>query len=131
MEFSSIVLMEVDKQKHFIKELGSYEIGQGAENIRKFFCQGEEITVYFDTNKEVEDWEFTAIYDFFNEEDFSNNGFTIEPYDEEYNPTWIVKFQYHEDHEVVKEKINRLCSLITLNMKIVFDKIKDKQSDYN
>lgn len=130
MEFSSIVLMEVDKSKQFVKELGSYEVGEGSENIIKLFYDGEKINIYFDTNKEVEDWEFTAIYDHFNEDEFIKNGFQIEPYDEEFNPTWIVRFDFNDEYEVIKQKINKICSLIHSNMKSVFEIIKDKEFEY-
>lgn len=131
MEFSSLVLMERDRNTNFLtKELGSYEVGDGAEYVTKLFFDGENINLYFDTHKDVEEWEFTAIYDLFDEEVFQDKGFYIEAYDEEYNPTWIVKFPYDEDYNIVKDKINEICGLISDAMGKTFNDIFDKKEQY-
>lgn len=132
MEFSAVVLMEIDKNtKQFVKELGSYEVHEGAEYITKLFYDGEKVNLYFDTNRDVEEWEFSAIYDCFDEDSFKEiAGVTIEPYDEEYNPTWILKFDYDDEHEVFRGILNEICSMIDENMKKVFTEIADKKEEY-
>lgn len=131
MDFSSLVLMEKDKEtKHLIKELGSYEVVEGAQYVTKFFYDGELVNLYFDTNRDVEEWEFTAIYDLFNEQEFEKNGYQIEAFDVEYNPTWVIKFKFEEDHIIMKDKINMICNLIENSMKNVFRDIEDKMQDY-
>ncbi|HCO74801.1 MAG TPA: hypothetical protein DIT16_08120, partial [Clostridium sp.] len=73
MDFSAIVLMEKDKEtKFFTRELGSYEVNEGAEYITKLFYDGEKVNLYFDTNKDVEEWEFSAIYDLFDDESLTD-----------------------------------------------------------
>ncbi|MCT8978338.1 hypothetical protein N4T77_17250 [Clostridium sp. CX1] len=131
MEFSSLVLMEKDKETGFmVKELGSYEVSEGAENISKMFYDGEKVNVYFDTNKDVEDWEYSAIFDLFNEEEFVENGYNIEQIDSEYNPTWLVKFDYDEEHSVMAEKLNKLCILISTSISKVIVDIEGKEEEY-
>ncbi len=131
MDFSSLVLMEKDKDTDYLtKEIGSYEVGEGAKYITKLFYDGENINLYFDTNKDVEEWEFTAIFDLFDEEVFKSCGFDLQPYDEEYNPTWFIKFAYDEDYNEVKNKINEICSLINNAMDKVFKDISDKKQQY-
>lgn len=131
MEFSSLVLMEKDKNTNYLtKELGSYEVGDGANYVTKLFYDGENINLYFDTGRDVEEWEFTAIYDLFNEEIFAQEGFNIEPYDEEYNPTWIVKFPFDEEYEIVKSNINKICYIIDESMEKVFKEIFEKKQQY-
>lgn len=131
MDFSSLVLMEKDKETNFLtKELGSYEVGEGAEYVTKLFYDGDLINLYFDTNRDVEEWEYTAIYDLFNEDAFEKENFQIEVYDEEYNPTWIVKFPYDDEHEVIKEKLNIVCSIIKEELEKVFENIKTKKDEY-
>ena len=67
MDFSSLVLMEKDKETGFItKELGSFEVNEGALYVRKLFVVDNIVNLYFDTNKDVEEWEYSAIYDLFN-----------------------------------------------------------------
>ncbi|WP_061995546.1 DUF6762 family protein [Clostridium sp. ATCC 25772] len=130
MEFSSLVLMEREKETNYlVKELGSYEVGEGAEYVTKLFYDGDEINLYFDTQRDVEEWEYTAIYDVFNEGKFEEKGFNIDVYDEEYNPTWIIKFQYDEEHEIIKEKLEKICLLIKQEMEKAFSEIKTMKID--
>ena len=131
MDFSAIVLMEKDKEtKFFTKELGSYEVNDGAEYITKLFYDGEKVNLYFDTNKDVEDWEFSAIYDLFDEESFSDIVESIEPYDDEFNPTWIVTFDYDEDHNILNNRLNNICTKIKEEMEKVLDDIEGKSVEY-
>lgn len=131
MNFSSLVLMEKDKKNNqFIREIGSYEVGSGAEKITKFFYDGEMVNVYFDTGKDVEDWEYTAIFDLFEKENFEKKGYFIEDVDEEYNPTWHVKFNYTDEHEEMKNKLSDLCETINVCLDKVFEDIKNKKDCY-
>ena len=131
MQFSSLVLMERDKTTNqFVRELGSYETGEGAEFVTKLYYDGELVNLFFDTNKDVEEWEFTAIYDYFDEKIFVSKGYSIEAIDDEYNPTWVVKFKYSEEHMVVREAIIEICELIKQELNKVFEEIKEKEEEY-
>lgn len=131
MEFSSLVLMEKDKETNFIvKELGSYEVGDGAEYITKMFFDGDKVNVYFDTKKDVEDWEYSAIFDLFNENEFVQNEYSIEQVDDEYNPTWLVKLDFISDHVTMADRLNDLCGLIEASITKAFEDIKGKQEEY-
>ncbi|MBE6058727.1 MULTISPECIES: DUF6762 family protein [unclassified Clostridium] len=131
MDFSAIVLMEKDKDtKFFTRELGSYEVNEGAEYITKLFYDGEKVNLYFDTNKDVEEWEFSAIYDLFDDESFKDIVDSIEIYDEEFNPTWIVTFDYDEDHNVLNNRLNNVCTRIKEALEKVFIDIEGKCEEY-
>jgi hypothetical protein len=131
MDFSSLVLMEREKETNFlIKEMGSYEVSDGAKYIRKMFYDGENVVIYFDCERDVEEWEYTAIFDLFDEKELALAGFTIENVEDEYNPTWCTKFPYNEEHEVVQDKLKQLCSIIEIEMDKVFDEIKGKENEY-
>lgn len=131
MQFSSLVLMEIDKDTNqFVKELGSYEASEGAEFVTKLNYYGDLINLFFDTHDDVEEWQFTAIYDYFNEEVFRDKGYTIEAVDDEYNPTWVVKFKYSKDHNVVGDAIIEVCELIKQELRNAFEKIKGKEEEY-
>ncbi|MBL4936661.1 hypothetical protein JK636_12935 [Clostridium sp. YIM B02515] len=131
MEFSSLVLMERDKETNFlIKELGSYEVSEGALYVTKFYYDGDKVNMFFDTNRDVEEWEYSAIYDLFNLDAFEEAGFIIEEVDNEYNPTWLLKFDYMEEYKDMGEKINTACELIEDEMESVFEAIKAKEDNY-
>ena len=131
LDFSSLVIMEKDKESNLlIKELGSYEVNEGAEYIKKMFSIEGEVNVFFDTKKDVEEWEYSAIYDLFNEEAFNIRGFSIEFNEEEFNPTWLVKFPFLDDYIIMKDRINELCSLIEREIERAFESIEGKQHEY-
>lgn len=131
MDFSSLVLMEKDKDTGFmVNELGSYEVGEGAEYIKKMYYDGDKINIYFDTNSDVEEWEYSAIFDLFDESKFIEQGYTIEQIDDEYNPTWLVRFDYAQEHSIILSKINNVCALIKTYMVKAFNDIKGKEEEY-
>lgn len=131
MNFSSLVLMEKDKESNlFVRELGSYEVSDGAEYITKMYYDGEKVNMFFDTNRDVEEWEYSAIFDVFSYSIFSQNSYEIEDVDDEYNPTWRLKFDFLPEHMDMKNKINDTCILVEKAVKDAFENIKDKRSSY-
>ena len=131
MDFSSLVIMEKDKETGFItKELGSFEVNEGALYVRKLFVVDNIVNLYFDTNKDVEEWEYSAIYDLFNKDVFIENGFEIDEDLDEYNPTFILKFKYNEEYAEMKEMIDKAVELISNEMNNVFKNIERKEKEY-
>ena len=131
MDFSSLVLMEKDKETGFItKELGSFEVNEGALYVRKLFVIDNIVNLYFDTNKDVEEWEYSAIYDLFNKGVFIENGFEIDEDLDEYNPTFILKFKYSDEYIDMKEMIYKAVNLISKEMDNVFKNIEGKEEEY-
>jgi hypothetical protein len=131
MNFSSLVLMEKDKESNAsIREIGSYEVTDGAEYITKMYYDGEVVNIFFDTNKDVEEWEYSAIFDLFNYDLFLEKGYKVEDVDDEYNPTWKLTFDFSEDHEIMSNKIKEVCNIISESMDTVFYDINGKQELY-
>ena len=131
MDFSSLVLMEKDNETGFItKELGSFQVSEGALFVKKLFVINEEVNLLFDTNKDVEEWEYSAIYDLFNYDAFVKEEFDIEDVLDEYNPTFLIKFKYVDDYEFMKERITKCVNLIESSMEDVFKDIEGKEEEY-
>jgi hypothetical protein len=131
MDFSSLVLMEKDKETGFIKrELGSFEVNEGALFVKKLYVIDEIVYLHFDTNKNVEEWEYSAIYDLFNNEPFKESGYEIEEDLEEYNPAYVITFKYEDDYDVMKKKIQEIVGLIGREMELAFEAIKGKEAEY-
>ena len=85
---------------------------------------------FFDTNKDVEEWEYSAIYDLYDYDLFKENNFHIEDVDDEYNPTFMVKFDYIEDYDKMKSVIEDCLSIIDETMENVFKAIEGKEEEY-
>ena len=131
MDYSSLILMEKDKETGFVvKEMGSYNVSEGAEYIKSFYVLDDKVYIKFDTNKDVEEWEYSAIYDVFNMELFENEGFEIEEVDDEYNPTFLINFKYKDDHEYIEEKLSLSIELIEEAMEKAFNDIEGKEEEY-
>lgn len=131
MDFSALVLMEKDKETgHLIKEIGSYSVNEGAIYVNKLYMINGDVNLYFQTNRDVEDWEYSAIYDLFNVEEFEKLGYSIEELDDQFNPTWMISFPFDEEHEEMRAILNELCTLIKENIEKVFENIKDKREAY-
>ena len=131
MDFSSLILMERDKETGFVvKEIGSFEVNEGARYIKNFYVKGDYIYLKFDTDKDVEEWEYSAIYDLFNYSLFEENEFKIEEVEDEYNPTFLVEFDYNDDFDYIKEKLHLAIELIEEAMIKVFNDIEGKEEEY-
>ena len=131
MDFSSLVLMEKDKETGYItRELGSFEVNEGALYVKKLFVLDNEVYLYFDTNKDVEEWEYSAIYDVFNTNIFVENGFEISEELDEYNPTFILKFKYNDEYLEMKAILDKCVALIEEEMINAFEAIGGKEEEY-
>ena len=131
MDYSSLILMERDNETGFVtKELGSYKVSEGADYIKGFYVKGDSVYIKFDTNKDVEEWEYSAIYDVFNMELFENEGFEIEEVEDEYNPTFLINFKYKDDHDYIEEKLSLSIELIEEAMEKAFNDIEGKEEEY-
>lgn len=131
LDFSSLVLMEREKDTNFlVKELGSYKVGDGAKYVTKFYYDGEKVKMYFDTGRDVLEWEYSAVYDLFNLDAFAQNGYDIEEVDDEFNPTWLIKFDYIEEFSEMEEKVAGACALIEDEIEGVLQSIEGKEEEY-
>lgn len=132
MDFSSLILMQRDEETGFVtKELGSYQVSMEAEYVKGFYVKGDTVYLKFDTNKDVEEWEYSAIYDVFNMNLFEEEGFEIEEVEDEYNPTYLVKFKYEDNREYISEKLALCIDLIEEAMEKAFSDIEGKEEEYN
>ena len=132
MDYSSLILKEKDKETGFVvKEIGSYNVSEGAEYIKSFYVLDDKVYIKFDTNKDVEEWEYSAIYDVFNMNLFEEEGFEIEEVEDEYNPTYLVKFKYEDNREYISEKLALCIDLIEEAMEKAFSDIEGKEEEYN
>ena len=131
MDFSSLILMQRDEETGFVtKELGSYQVSMEAEYVKGFYVKGDTVYLKFDTNKDVEEWEYSAIYDVFDMDLFENEGFGIEEVEDEYNPTFLINFKYKDDHEYIEEKLALSIELIEEAMEKAFNDIEGKEEEY-
>ena len=131
MDYSSLILMERDNETGFVsKEVGSFQVSEGAEFVKNFYVIGDTVYFIFDTKEDVEEWQYSAIYDLFDYELFKGEGLDIEDIEDEYNPTFLVKFEYKDDYDYLKEKLDLCIELVEESMEKVFKDIEGKEEEY-
>lgn len=123
MDAKSLVLME--KENGILtKELGSYEIEAGLEYVYKAFVEEGKVNLFLTTPNDVNDEEFNEIFDRYDFEFYAQKGYEIEEVEDEYNPVWVVIFDFSEEHEEIIEMLNETISYHEGEIKRILDEIK-------
>lgn len=134
MEEYLIVIMERNPETGFLeKELGSYDFGEHTDFIVNIYGEKENdiMTAHMklSVKKDVEDWEFDAIYDYYNIETVAGEnaqGFEIEDC---FNPTWEYVFEFSsETHNI--EEITGILNRHENELIEVYKTVKDKKDEY-
>ncbi|MFI3230665.1 MAG: DUF6762 family protein [bacterium] len=141
MDTVIVIMLKDNKTGLFIKELQTLNISKNEDFLLNVYAvQDDLINIYvkITTNRDVLDWEFNAIYDYYDKDIFlevlDNKNNNILEQEEEYNPTWELSFEYKQEYdqnvEILTEKINNILDLHKNEIEDVLETIKDKQGDY-
>lgn len=136
MDETFIVIMLKDNETGFLeKELGSYAVDDKFGLIYNTYAVEEDgkLFVYMKLScgRDVEDWEYDAIFDYYDSQTVMDAAISVEEEDGEYNPMWIVKFDFDEDIDKMEEHIERLLSLHKKELDSVYETIADKRDEYS
>ncbi len=131
-----IVIMLKDKETGFLeKELGSYAVDDKDGLIYNTYAVEEDgklnVYVRLTCSRDVEDWEYDAVFDYYDPQTVMEVADSVEEEDGEYNPMWIVKFPFDEDTDVMEEKMERLLALHKKELDSVYETIADKKDEYS
>lgn len=136
MEFEkfTIMIMKKDDEGFLAKEIGSYDIEENHEFISSIYLKEENskeiIYMNLSTKEDVKDWEFSAIYDYYEEEVLLKEVLEVEAIEDGFNPSWQVKFEFVNSQEGMEKKINDILNLHKKELDEVYDAIKDKEEEY-
>lgn len=136
MEDTYLVLMLKDKKTGFLdKELNAYKILENEDLIVNIFATEEEnsliVHLKITTDRDCLDWEFDAIYDYYDNEIFSDMILSFEEVTEVYNPTFELTFKYLENDNDMEEFIQKILNIHKTELLDVYNTIKEKEGDYN
>ncbi len=134
MEDTIIVIMLKDKNTGFLeKELASLDITENVGYIVNIFAidenDGRKLHIKLSTEKDVEDWEYSAIYDYYDPDCFNGTAEVLDA-DDDYNPVWEVVIDYSEDISALEEKVKKILAIHKKEIEDVFETIKDKEMEY-
>lgn len=136
MDETFIVIMLKDKDTGFLeKELGCYAADDKYDLICNAYALEEEDGLYvylkLTSGRDVEDWEYDAVFDYYNTETIAPEVISVSEEDGGYNPVWIVKFAFIDNIGLVEEKINKLLELHKKELDSVYETIADKRDEYS
>lgn len=135
MEETFIVLMLRNEKTGFLeKELNSYKIDEEENTIVNMYAKEENnayvVHLKLSTPREVEDWEFDAIYDYYDGSLFDKLISDFFEVEDCYNPTWELVFEYIEDDNHMLEKINDILQIHKSEILDVLEEIKLHREEY-
>lgn len=135
MDETVIVIMQKDPETGFLdKELGSYKITENEDLIYNTYAMEQDgrmvVTLKLTCEREVEDWEYEAIFDYYDQETILPFVTSIEEDLDCYNPTWKVSFDFLEDIEEMEKRIGNLLKLHRQELDSVYTAIADKRNEY-
>lgn len=134
MDETIVVIMLKNKTTGFLeKELASLDLTENVEYIVNIFAVDEEdgrkLHIKLSTERNVEDWEYSAIYDYYDTDCFGDKAQVIDA-DDDYNPVWELVINYNEEIAVLEEQVAELLAIHKKEIEDVFETIKDKESEY-
>lgn len=130
-----IVIMLKNPSTGFLeKEIGSYSLNDNENLVVNAYAVLQdntyEIHLKLTTNRDVEDWEFDAIYDYYDDEKLKRLVKDVKEVDDCYNPTWEVTFDFDSSHDLVEAKLNDILECHKEELNDVYETILDKKQDY-
>lgn len=134
---SVIVVMMKDKESGFLdKEITSLSVGENEEFIVNLFAfeddlEKTKINLKLSTDRDVEDWEYSAIFDYYDSEVFKDIVDKIYEVEDCYNPTWEFIFNYSGDDDEFESIISEILEKHKTELYDVYNTIKDLKGEYD
>lgn len=137
----AILLMKKDLDDIIMEEIATLDMGQEAEYINSLFVtpngEEEQLNIQLTTRAGVEDWEYTAIFDYYEEDKVAEgikqivkNDVKISVCEDEFNPTWEYSFPMVDDIEKLEALLKEIIQLHKDELQDVLLEIKDKETEY-
>ncbi len=131
-----LVIMQKNKKTGlFEKELQTLNISKYEQYILNIYALEEDnseifLKIKLTTQKDVLDWEYNAIYDYYDLSIFEQLGYSINECEEEYNPTWEITIPYIDNNSDLVDIVNKILKIHYQELEEVYTIIKDKEGEY-
>ncbi len=131
-----VVIMLKDKKTGFLdKELCSLSLAENEEYIINIFVTEEDdnsqmLHLRLSTERDVADWEYSAIFDYYDPQRFDGKVEKVIEIEDYYNPAWELVLKYSDDTAETEEVITELLRLHRAELEDVYNVIADKESEY-
>ncbi|MCL2593219.1 MAG: hypothetical protein FWD82_07615 [Defluviitaleaceae bacterium] len=136
MEDTFIVIMLKNSQTGFLEtELGSYKVAENENLIHNIYVlennSKKEVYMRLSVCRELLDWEFSAVFDYYDIDVFKDIAIKVIEDDEGYNPIWEVVFEFTENDDEMERIIENILKIHRTELDEVYEEIKSKESDYS
>ncbi len=136
MEETLIVIMLKDEKTGFFEsELGAFSLEEYEQYLVNIYGVEKEknITLYMTVSidKDIQDWEFNAIFDYYDIENIKNlsNVLKVDEVEDCYNPTWMIKLKYNDNIQIMREELLEILKLHKEEIEDVFEVITGTPQD--
>jgi hypothetical protein len=134
MEKTKIALYEKNTETGMLENLlGNYAV-ENVDLIDTIHGINEggliKVYVFITVDREIADWEFNAIYDYYDTSAIKEMDVIVEEKEDCYNPTWLLIFNYVDNNEEMENKLDGILFLHKKELETVYDEIKDKKGEY-
>lgn len=135
MEESTVVLMQKNAESGLLeKELGCYTVEGNTALLFQIYAQEEDtgmmVHLSLTCEKEIEDWEYEAIFDYYDMEALSEWVAEMQEADGFYQPMWTGVFPYQEETEQMEQYLTAVLQAHEAELASVYEVIADKKDDY-
>ena len=136
MEPFRIIVMEKDIETGILeREITSYDIEKNGEIIGGIYAEkaaeGYDIVMKLTTDKDLDDWEFAAVFDYYDMSAIEEKAKSVEEDDSYFNPVWTVRLDMDEDDEKMEQYIRDIVNAHIEQLQRVYEEIMDKKEDYS
>lgn len=135
MDETVIVLMLKDNSTGFLdKEVGFLKISENENLITNSFVEQKNeiffIHLKITTERDVEDWEFSAIYDYYDADCFSNQIVSIKEEEDCFNPTWELIINFNENMDLLGQEVEKLLNIHKNELLSVYKMAQENKEAY-
>jgi len=130
----AIVIMLKEKPDGlFTSELGVFRTEEHKEYLSGAFAieaeGGYKVFLKLTTERDALDWEFDAIFDYYDEETVLGEAEEVTEAESCHNPTWDAAFSV-TDENLIQDKLLAVLKLHFLELQSVYEAILDKEEGY-
>ncbi|WP_330382091.1 DUF6762 family protein [Thermotalea metallivorans] len=129
-----LMMMEKDGETGLLsREIGSYTITEHGNLVSGIYLmhkdQRDMVYLRLTTDRDVEDWEYGAIFDYYDMDAMKEMVLSIEELDD-YNPVWEVSFTWMDSQEGMENLLAKILERHRKLLDAVYDAIQDKKAEY-
>ncbi|AOT72180.1 DUF6762 family protein [Geosporobacter ferrireducens] len=131
MEPMVVMLMEKEQGTgYLIKEIGSYRVMEGGAYIDAIYLIEKVVHLRLTTDRDLEDWEYAAVFDYYDTEVFGQIILSINEVEEEFNPVWEITFPFTDSQEGMENLLERIITIHKTELNSTYEGIQDKKEEY-